>query len=195
MCTLGQWFNTLLHADSAPLPKDFPKFRYHPDPVKNGAIVRAKTDCPACERTRHFVYRGQFDGTEEVSGICPWCIADGSAAMKYVGEYVTNVLGDKVTDSLKNDTLYHCTPSYVAHDEAIWLTHCDDFCAFIAHTGTTDLRSRGLLEQLAPDIAYYCDQFKLKPGTFLMRLNTDGPIYGYLFQCLQCRTYRLHCDR
>jgi uncharacterized protein CbrC (UPF0167 family) len=66
---------------------ELPKFKYHPDPIKNKVIEKAKTRCPVCNKQREYVYTGPFYSTEDVEGICPWCIADGSAAKKYSGEF------------------------------------------------------------------------------------------------------------
>jgi hypothetical protein len=61
---------------SEPLP-DFP---YHPDPLATGSIEESPADCVSCGRARGFVYTGSVYAVEEAEPLCPWCIADGSAA-------------------------------------------------------------------------------------------------------------------
>ena len=41
-----------------------------------------------CGESRGFIYSGPVYGQEELdSSICPWCIADGSAAEKFDAEF------------------------------------------------------------------------------------------------------------
>lgn len=64
-----------------------PNFKYNPDPIKLGVIIKEETLCPVCKETRDYVYEGPFFSEDDVEGICPWCIADGSAAEKCEGEF------------------------------------------------------------------------------------------------------------
>ncbi len=64
---------------------DLPVFKYNPNALELGIIEEDETHCPVCEKKRNYVYRGSFYSEEEVEGICPWCIADGSAAAKFDG--------------------------------------------------------------------------------------------------------------
>src|SRR5262249_13519113 len=61
----------------------FPAFKYHPDPVATGAIVESDASCACCGQARGFAYEAAVYGEKEIDGaLCPWCIADGSAAKK-----------------------------------------------------------------------------------------------------------------
>lgn len=63
-----------------PLPV-FPLFR---DPVGQGVIVRGEDACLACGRARGWVYTGTMYGPgDNFRKVCPWCIADGTAAAKF----------------------------------------------------------------------------------------------------------------
>ena len=64
-----------------------PSFRYNPDALSLGIIKKESTHCPVCDQQREYVYEGPFFAEEEVEGICPWCIHDGSAAEKFKGEF------------------------------------------------------------------------------------------------------------
>jgi uncharacterized protein CbrC (UPF0167 family) len=64
-----------------------PFFKYNADPIKLGVIKQELTICPSCGKKRDYVYNGPFYSVEEVEGICPWCVADGSAATKFNGEF------------------------------------------------------------------------------------------------------------
>ena len=61
-----------------------PAFKYHPDPVATGSI-KADPDAPclACNRIRGYIYEGPAYSEKYdylTHSLCPWCIADGSAA-------------------------------------------------------------------------------------------------------------------
>ncbi len=57
-----------------------PTFRYHPDPVAPGPLVKSDTECACCGKVRGFISTGPVYALEEFGQrICPWCIADGSA--------------------------------------------------------------------------------------------------------------------
>src|SRR5437867_876141 len=63
---------------------EFPEFPYHPDPRATGSVVVSDTSCVACGQSRGFVYAGPVYSQDElIDSLCPWCIADGSAAEKY----------------------------------------------------------------------------------------------------------------
>ena len=58
-----------------------PHFRYHPDPIRTGVVEASSGVCACCGQARGFVYTGPVYGEEELDDrLCPWCIADGSAA-------------------------------------------------------------------------------------------------------------------
>ena len=66
---------------------ELPAFKYHMDPIKSGSIIKGSFTCPVCKKDRTYAYVGPFFSIEDVENICPWCIADGSAAKKYDGEF------------------------------------------------------------------------------------------------------------
>ena len=75
----------------------FPEFPYHPDPRTTGSIVDVDAcRCALCGHRVRLVYTGPvFAADDEFDGaLCPWCIADGSAALR-LGVEFTDV-GDDV---------------------------------------------------------------------------------------------------
>ena len=71
-----------------------PMFVYHPDPIATGSVVPAQTECLACRRSRGLIYTGPVFAAEElVDELCPWCIADGSAAATFDAEFTDVGLG------------------------------------------------------------------------------------------------------
>jgi len=65
-----------------------PDFRYHPDPRLTGSVEVSDTSCVVCGAARGLIYVGPVYAVEEyVEEICPWCIADGTAAAKLDAEF------------------------------------------------------------------------------------------------------------
>ena len=60
-----------------------PTFRYHPDPIATGSVKVSDAVCRCCEQTRGYIYAASvYARDSRRDSICPWCIADGSAARK-----------------------------------------------------------------------------------------------------------------
>jgi hypothetical protein len=116
----------------------FPEFPYHPDPRKTGSVVPSHARCAVCGHVYGLAYvgpvflaRGELDGA-----LCPWCIADGSAAAR-LGVEFTDV-GDDVPPNVPGkvlDVITQRTPGFSGWQQEHWLYHCGDGAAF---TGTTD---------------------------------------------------------
>lgn len=108
-----------------------PTFKYNPDPVSLNVIKKEPTTCPVCEKERDYVYHGPFYTVEDVEGICPWCIKDGSAAKKYDGTFQDDASCDDVDQEEYIDELIFRTPGYRGWQQEYWLSHCGDFCAIV----------------------------------------------------------------
>src|SRR5215831_19917718 len=61
-----------------------PTFRYHPDPIATGSVKQSDKECRSCEQARGYIYTASVYAEDDLDEqICPWCIADGSAAEKF----------------------------------------------------------------------------------------------------------------
>lgn len=108
-----------------------PIFKYHPDPIATGAIKASDVLCQCCGQARGFVYTSRLYSSNKVDAICPWCIADGSAAEKFKGMFsddfpliragVANDIIDEVT---------HRIPGFNSWQQEVWLSCCEDACEF-----------------------------------------------------------------
>lgn len=174
------------------MDSSLPFFRYHPDPLKTGMILRRTTECPVCGRKRDFVYVGPFYARDEVDGICPWCIADGSAAKKYDGSFQDARTCEPVDSGEQVDELVHRTPGYAGWQQEKWLSHCGDFCAFIDYVGWSEIRH--LAVELAGDIDNILKECRLDRVELEKALFRQGSMAGYLFRCVKCGTHRLTYD-
>src|SRR5688572_19854803 len=61
-----------------------PEFHYHPDPIATGNVKPSDKTCQGCGQSRGYIYIASVYAIEELNeAICPWCIADGTAAKKF----------------------------------------------------------------------------------------------------------------
>ena len=171
---------------------ELPAFKYHPDPVKTGSIEHKETDCPVCGQKRAYVYVGPFYSIEDVEGICPWCIADGSAARKHEGEFQDSASIESPVEEKFMDELVHRTPGYMGWQQERWLVHCDEPCIFIGYVGWKEIQETGI--DVTEDLEKQAEEYSLSVQEFCDSLVNKGLLQGYLFKCVRCGKYRLTAD-
>jgi uncharacterized protein len=169
-----------------------PNFKYNPNPILLKVIKEEKTLCPVCNKNRDYSYVGPFYSVEEVEGICPWCIADGSATKMFEGEFQDVESCDDVEKDEYIDELIYRTPGYSGWQQEYWLSHCGDFCAIKSYVGWEDIKN--LEDELSDDIQRICNNFHITEEIFKSSLINGGDHQGYLFQCIKCGKHRLHSD-
>jgi uncharacterized protein len=169
-----------------------PNFKYNPNPILLKVIKEEKTLCPVCNKNRDYSYVGPFYSVEEVEGICPWCIADGSAAKMFEGEFQDVESCDDVEKDEYIDELIFRTPGYSGWQQEYWLSHCGDFCAIKSYVGWEDIKN--LEDELSDDIQRICNNYQITEEIFKSSLTNGGDHQGYLFQCIKCGKHRIHSD-
>lgn len=135
---------------TGPLP-DFP---YHPDPLATGVVAASDAACLRCGRVRGYVYSGPVYAEEELRGrLCPWCIADGSAAERFDAHFTGGThLGEQVPLEVFA-AVDRRTPGFTAWQEPRWFFHCGDGAAFLGPVGAAGLAARPeALEMLRQEI-------------------------------------------
>jgi uncharacterized protein len=124
------------------MPEVLPTFIYHLDPVRNDVIAASHGVCVCCGRARGFLYVGPaFTTSEEVDdNICPWCIADGSAALKYDVEFADSrsLLKAGITRAVV-DQVTKRTPGYFCRQSDNWQSHCKDACTYHGDATVEDI--------------------------------------------------------
>lgn len=171
---------------------ELPSFKYHPDPLKSEVILKEQTICPVCNQEREYVYVGPFYAVDEIEGICPWCIADGSAAKKYDGSFQDIGTCEDVDKEEFLEELVYRTPGYCGWQQERWLSHCGDFCAFIGCVGWEEIKD--IAAELKDDINKIIKKIGLFQVELEKALKKGGSLQGYLFKCLKCGKYRLIYD-
>ncbi|MBF5007547.1 CbrC family protein [Diaphorobacter sp. NR2-3-3-1] len=165
---------------------ELPVFRYHPDPVASGSIEQNNTlVCPCCEMRTGWVYVSEPYGPgRQPPHLCPWCIADGSAARKYGSSFAGDIEG--VVPPAVAQEVDRCTPGFIAWQTERWLTHCGDAAAFIGPVGWDTL-------QQFPDAQASVLNDGCSEST-LPLITREGDLTAYLFKCLHCGTHLAYAD-
>lgn len=169
---------------------ELPKFKYSPNTYEIDIFEKEEGTCSVCNEKRAMKYTSSFYSVEDPEYICPWCIADGKAAEKYEGEF-NDYEGIENAESIAKELLLQVserTPSYVSWQQEVWLTHCNEPCAFIGYADTKTIET--LMEELNDDI----ENNGYDPEFIKSSLTKDGSLVGYLFQCVHCNQHRLHVD-
>ena len=118
---------------------ELPKFKYSPNAYKIDVFVEEEGTCSVCDQHRKIKYGSSFYSVEEPEYICPWCIADGTAAKKYDGEFNDSAGVEAPLGYDENEILQAAfdekvvevaqrTPSYVSWQQEVWLSHCNEQC-------------------------------------------------------------------
>lgn len=177
-----------------------PVFRFHPNAYELGIFAAAEGVCDVCKKTRELQYTSSFYAVQELEYICPWCIADGSAAREFDGEFSDEVGIDATsnergvvvpTNAAEVIEVATRTPSYPSWQQEQWRAHCGRPCAYVGDIGADNI-ARYMDE---PDFAADVNGgLGWDSALLLEHLSAGGDLAGYLFQCLSCGAHRLHVD-
>jgi uncharacterized protein CbrC (UPF0167 family) len=172
-----------------------PEFRYHPDPLATGSVERAEAKCDACGQLRHLVYVGPVYAEEGEPTLCPWCIADGTAAEAFGAEFTS--VGPEAPEDIHEDALLRLTqrtPGFTGWQQEHWLYHCGDAAAFLGLAGREELEAHpGALESLISELAEL-NWSNDEVDDYLSALSTTSSPTAYLFRCLSCETHLAYSD-
>lgn len=141
-----------------------PHFRYHPEPLASGSIEASAATCQCCGKARGYVYTGSPYSRHELppGSLCPWCIADGSAAARYEASFSDDypLLDAGVAANIVTEVCER-TPGYASWQQERWLVCCEDACAF---RGDAGVRKSGNWEPRAWRSASPISPGRLAPG-------------------------------
>jgi len=175
---------TLGARDSGPLPT----FVYHPDPVATRSIRRSSKACSVCRQRRGFEYTTSPYGKEDLNHVCPWCIADGSAAARgaqFVDDHPLIVAG---VEPRVVAEVTRRTPGFASLQQEVWQVCCNDACAFMGAL-TAD--------QIAKLPAAVRAEHELSDELIQdMRANKgrDSDLAVFGFRCLHCGQVKVWLD-
>lgn len=172
---------------------ELPKFKYHPNPLATGAIAESNQVCECCQEARGYIYKASFYSTEEVESICPWCIADGSAAEKYEGsfsdEYPLIAVG--ISEEIIEEVCKR-TPGYNSWQQEVWQCHCGEPCEFHG-----DAEKQELKELSGSKLESFLNASRVRPeywAGILQHYQKAGNPAFYKFKCKKCEEFIFSMD-
>jgi uncharacterized protein len=125
------------------MSEPLPYFRYHPDPIRTGAIVANDKVCMCYDRVRGFIYVDPVYSTNDLDeSLCPWCIADGSEATKLDASFADSYPLQRA--GIPKEVIEEVnlrTPGYVSWQQEHWLSHCNDACEFHGDAPVADVET------------------------------------------------------
>jgi uncharacterized protein CbrC (UPF0167 family) len=176
-----------------------PAFKYHPDPIATDSVEPSDAVCRCCGQQRGFIYTGPVFAAEELSaGICPWCIADGSAHEKFDAEFtdaaeVGGLAGTPAVPMSVIEEVAFRTPGFSGWQQEHWPACCADAAAFVGRAGRTELETQW--PDAIPSIQESCG---LANGAewreYFQSLHKDGSPTAYVFRCLHCGRHLGYSD-
>lgn len=164
---------------------EMPKFKYHPDPIASGVLQKSDKLCECCEKNRAWIYTASFYTENEVENICPWCIADGSAAKKFKGTFIDDYPLLEAGIDKKNVTeVCERTPGYHSWQQEVWQHHCNDACEFHGNATKEELE---ILSGEALDNFLKEEMLELNAWKdVLENYEEGGDTAIYRFKCRKC---------
>lgn len=170
-----------------------PIFKYHPDPIATGAIEKTKASCECCGKSRGFRATSTIYSIHEVETICPWCIADGSAAKTFDGSFSDShpLLSDEIDKEIVKEVCER-TPSFISWQQERWLSHCNDACEFhgdAEKSDLVDLQNKNLDQFLANEY------ITAKVWSIILQsYDKGGDTAIYKFKCRVCGENQFYAD-
>jgi uncharacterized protein CbrC (UPF0167 family) len=187
-----------------------PKFKYIEDPIKLASldILKEPKECFCCKQGKtvfnHCSISKQkakeLKTNHEEFDICLECIQSGEYyALTNEKINLKEQIApseEAVTNKDYNNIFENCTIAYSSWQDPLWLTHCGDYCKFIKQVYWQDIVAMGksVEQQIVYDYIKRNNGLNLTMKQIIQDLREDGPIAGYLFQCVSCGTYRLFVE-
>jgi len=109
-----------------------PGFRFFEDPVREGVVEARKIRCSCCGKKRSHVYTGpQYGPSDDVEPLCPWCIADGSAAEELGLSFNECIDIPDGADADLIEEVEERTPAYQSWQGSYWAFLADTPMVFV----------------------------------------------------------------
>lgn len=170
-----------------------PHFKYHPDPIASDVIEHSDKACQCCGQVRGYIYTSSFYTAQDIDDICPWCIADGSAAKKFNGcfsdDYPLLEAGIPLPVIIE---VCERTPSFHSWQQEAWQSHCGKACEFLGDAEREDLN-----QLQGAELANFLTKEQLPVDIWpqvLQRYQKGGQPAIYKFRCLECRELVFYLD-
>ncbi len=121
-----------------------PSFPYHRDPIASGSVRESDTACECCGKARGFLYKGVTYSLHKFESLCPWCIADGSAAEKYDASFFDADFCDGNLEPVEMPPEWHRkvfgqTIGFSTFNPIGWWVHCDEPAEYVTRNEPYDM--------------------------------------------------------
>lgn len=121
-----------------------PQFPYHRDPVASGSIKESNAVCGCCGKARGAVYSGVTYAAGVPEALCPWCIADGSAAEKYDASFFDAYFCDEEMNIVDmpaeaHHNVFSLTIGFATFNPFGWWVHCGAPAEYISRNEPYDM--------------------------------------------------------
>lgn len=166
-----------------------PRFRFHPDPVASGSLVPSRAQCACCDQRRGYTYTSTLYAHENVPGLCPWCIANGSAAAKFGASFVDD--GPLVRAGIDPDLIDEVcrrTPGFATFQTEVW-----QVCCGMPGTFRGPLDADGMA-RLTDDELGWLNVPSWQRDLWRVMDPARTGVAVFVFDCLTCGRRRLWAD-
>jgi hypothetical protein len=177
-----------------------PTFKYFRDPLAAGSFkLDPDIPCLGCSCIRGYIYAGPVYTEKNFilqNHLCPWCIADGTAAKRFGASFNDAGMMDDVPEEVMKE-IEERTPGFESWQGAGWLACCDDAAGFLGLAGSKELKRDfpgaipAVMDILSDDYGYSGKEQK----EFFDALSKEDQPTAYVFQCLHCQSYLASVDQ
>jgi uncharacterized protein CbrC (UPF0167 family) len=176
------------------MSETLPFFKYHPNPIETGNLKLSDKICACCEKARGYIYIASVYSTYDLDeSICPWCIADGSAAEKFNATFSdahplwkSGIPEEVIQEVVKK------TPGFITWQQEVWLSHCNDACEF--HGDLAKQEAKYLEDEAIKKFCIENDLDEEDGREIVQYYEKGGDLAIYKFVCRHCGEIKLYTD-
>lgn len=179
-------------SSTGPRTGSLPKFTYFPDPIKVGAITKDPGVCDCCGRHSDWNCPKGIYSRHTVDRLCPWCVADGSAAKKFKGSFQDlHDVPQSVPKSVKYE-VNSCTPGFETWQGNTWLFSEKDAMIFVGEVNGKELLAKNNRAQIQACMSM--DHSPFENEGELSDIVPAGSPAVYMFQDRKSGEYHAYWD-
>ncbi|HBB56227.1 MAG TPA: hypothetical protein DCZ49_08600 [Hyphomonadaceae bacterium] len=114
------------------IAESLPHFAFFVDPFKDDAFERSEEACACCGKPRGWRATCGIYSEADPDTICPWCVADGSAARKFRGHFNTLETVDGLSQEHAK-AITERTPLPLTWQDFDWPCADGEPCVYLGH--------------------------------------------------------------
>lgn len=176
------------------MSESLPFFKYHPNPLETGNITVSNDICLCCNNKRGYIYQSSIYTSQDLVGsVCPWCIANGSAAEKFEAIFSDDsILVEEGISPEIIEEVTKKTPGYISWQQETWLTHCKDVCEFHGDAEEKEIEN---LDSETIHRFFFENEIRDEVGEIILKSYQKGGNPAiYKFVCRHCKEVKFYFD-